>query len=86
MALAQHGMAEFLHEQLRPAHPAGQEHEQLVFGVLQVGCVHLAHAMHLGQFVHQLIEMLHQFAYLCFAADALVMRTLVIADLHRLTP
>jgi hypothetical protein len=86
MALTQHGMAEFLHEQLRPAHPAGEEHEQLVLGILQVRRMHLADAVRFRQLVHQLIEALHQFAHLRFAADALVMRARVIADLHRLAP
>jgi predicted DNA-binding protein len=78
---------------MRPAHPAGQELEQLVRRPLQVFRMQLADAIGLmkllairlseqttlakslviREFIHQLIEALHQSADLFFAADALVM-------------
>ena len=69
MPRTQHGVAEFLDVELRAAHPAAEEHMELVARAAQVCWMQLADNVVFGLAVHQVVEFVDQRPQLCVAAN-----------------
>jgi len=72
VAATQHRVTDVLDVEIGSAQPAGKKHEQLVARGLQIGGVQGADWRELGNGIHQLVELLAQFAHGGFAPDQCV--------------